>query len=347
MFLNDRENGMATKRVKHDEPAIAECTEALGCAKERAWALAAGLSPDKSLFDPDLVFHGPAPVGDLRGREAFETAMLEPIRTAMPQAAKRPYLYFGGEFVGHIWVAATGNIEGEMNRPLFGIPPGEGRRQLRFGEFYRFEGDRIAEIRCILDVPGLAHQAGLEMFPPFSGRAKIPDGPPADIGIVETPQDPGHTEMTRSLVEDMIVGGCNSLEGSDMASQGLEQFWQEDMAWHGPWGIGSAYGLQEFYDFAQGPSVKSFPGRKGSWPKEAFVAEGRVAGFAGQFLGTFSGVPFRGIEPTGQKITKRVMDFYTTRSGRLAENWVLIDMIRFASDCGVDLMALMPEDPVP
>ncbi len=96
----------------------------------------------------------------------------------MPQAAKRPYLYFGGEFMGHVWVAATGNIEGEMNRPLFGIPPGEGRRQLRFGEFYRFEGDRIAEIRCLLDVPGLAHQAGLEMFPPFSGARRFPEGRP-------------------------------------------------------------------------------------------------------------------------------------------------------------------------
>lgn len=331
--------------TKPDERETAGCTASLANAKERAWALAAGTSPDRSLLDPDLAFHGPAPVGDLKGREAFETAMLEPIRAAMPQAAKRPYLYFGGEFMGHVWVGATGDIEGEMTSPLFGVPPGAGCRKLRFGEFYRFEGDRIAEIRCLLDVPGLAHQAGIEMFPSFSGRARIPEGPPAEIGIVKTPQDPNLTETTRSLVENMIVGGCNSLEGSDMASQGLEQYWQEDMAWHGPWGIGSAYGLQEFYDHAQGPSVRSFPGRKGSWPKEAFVAEARVAGFAGQFIGTFSGVPFRGIEPTGRKITKRVMDFYTSRDGRLAENWVLIDLIRFASDCGVDLMARLPDDP--
>ncbi|MDE0521155.1 MAG: ester cyclase [Boseongicola sp.] len=333
---------MTTKR---DEPRLAGCAESLGRAKALAWTFAAGISPGRSLFEPDLVFHGPAPVGDLKGREAFETALLEPIRAAMPQATKRPYLYFGGEFMGHVWVGATGNIEGEMTLPLFGVPPGKGSRKLRFGEFYRFEGDRIAEIRCLLDIPGLAHQAGIEMFPPFSGRARIPEGPPAEVGIVKTPQDQDQTETTRSLVENMIVGGCNSLEGSDMTSQGLEQYWHEDMAWHGPWGIGSAYGLQEFYDYAQGPSVRSFPGRKGSWPKKAFVAEARVAGFAGQFLGTFSGVPFRGIEPTGRKVTKRVMDFYTSRGGRLAENWVLIDLIRFASDCGVDLMGRLPEDP--
>ncbi len=314
-------------------------------AKKRAWALAAGNSPDPSLLDSGLAFHGPAPVGDLKGREAFVAALLEPVRAAMPKAAKLPHPYFGVEFMGHVWVAAAGNIEGEMTRPLFGVPPGKGSRKLRFGEFCRFEGERIAETRCLLDVPGLAHQAGIELFPPFSGRARIPGGPSADLGIVKTPRDPDLTETTRRLVEDMIVVGCNRLEGSDTTSQGLERSWQEDMAWHGPWGIGSAYGLQEFHDHAQGPSVKSFPGRKGSWPKETFLAEGPVAGCAGQFLGTFSGVPFRGIEPTGQRITKRVMDFHASRDGLLAENRVLIDRIRFASDCGVDLMARMPEDP--
>ena len=335
---------MTTKR---DEPRLAGCAESLGSAKEQAWALAAGISPDRSLFEPDQAFHGSAPVGDLIGREAFETALLEPIRAALPLAAKRLYLYFGGEFMGHVWVGATGNIEGEMTSPLFGVPPGEGSRKLRFGEFYRFEGERIAEIRCLMDVPGIAHQAGIEMFPPFSGRAHIPGRPPAEIGIVKTPQVPGLAEIARSLVEDMIVGGRNSREDCDTASQGLEQFWQEDMAWHGPRDIGSAFGLQEFYDYAQGSSVKSFPDREGSWSTEAYVVEGRVAGFAGHFLGTFSGVPVRGIAPTEQKFTKRVMDFYTSRNGRLAENWVLIDMIRFASDCGVDLMALMPEESSP
>jgi len=110
---------------------------------------------------------------------------------------------------------------------------------------------------------------------------------------------------------------------------------------------GSAFGLDEFYAHAQGPSVRSFPGRRGSWPKEAFIAEGPVAGFAGwpSFIGNFTGAPFRGIAPTGGPISKNVMDFYTARGSRLSENWVLIDLIRFAADCGVDLLADMPEDP--
>ncbi len=321
----------------------------LSNAKMRAWALAAGMNAERTLFTDGMRFFGPAPIGDLVGSETFETAVLEPVRKAMPGARKRPYLYFGGEHLGHVWVGATGNIEGEMRSSLFGIPPGEGLRKLRFGEFYKFEDDRICEIRCLLDIPGLAAQAGIELFPRFDGKAHVPEGPPDRIGIVSTPQDAGLTEMTRSLVHDMIVTGCNRLEGSDMESQGLERYWRSDMAWHGPWGVGSASGLDEFYAFAQGPSVRSFPGRRGSWPKEAFIAEGPVAGFAGwpSFIGNFTGEPFRGIAPTGGPISKNVMDFYTASGNRLSENWVLIDLIRFASDCGVDLMAQMPEDPAP
>ncbi len=319
----------------------------LANAKKRAWSLASGMDVKPSLFTKELRFFGPAPIRDLVGFEALTETLLEPARKAMPNARKRPYLYFGGEHQGHIWIGATGNIEGEMHFPWFGIPAGEGLRKLRFGEFYKFRGDRICEIRCLLDIPGLAAQAGIELFPRFDGKAHMPAGPSTEIGIVRTPQDPRLTEMTRSLVHDMIVIGCNRLEGSDVESQGLEKYWHSDMAWHGPWGVGSAFGLDEFYAFAQGPSVRSFPGRRGSWPKEAFIAEGRVAGFAGwpSFIGHFTGEPFRGIAPTGGPISKNVMDFYTANGSRLSENWVLIDLIRFAADCGVDLMAQMPEDP--
>ncbi len=297
----------------------------------------------------DLRFFGPAPIGELVGAEALLDTELEQSRKAVPAARKRPYLYFGGEHRGHVWIGATGNIEGEMRSSWFGSPLGQGLGKLRFGEFYRFEGDRICDIRCLLDIPGLAAQAGIELFPHFDGKAHITEGPPAEIGIVHTPQDAELTNRTLNLVHDVIVTGCNQLEGSDMKSQGLDRYWHPDMTWHGPWGIGSAFGLDEFHAYAQGPSVRSFPGRRGSWPKEAFIAEGPVAGFAGwpSFIGNFTGTPFRGIAPTGGPIPMNVMDSYTASGNRLSENWVLIDLIRFASDCGVDLMENMPEDPRP
>lgn len=316
-------------------------------AKERAWSLAGSLSPAPGLLAPDLRFFGPAPIGDRVGADAFLETVLAPLRRAMPAARKRPYIYLGGQHQGHVWVSATGNIEGKLVSPWLGIPASHAPGKLRFGEFYRFQGRQIDEIRCLFDVPGLAAQAGFELLPKFAGASQIPEGPQASVGIVKTPQDPGLTAATRDLVRNMIVNGCNRLVGNDVTSQGLERFWNEDMAWHGPWGIGSACGMNEFYSHAQDPSVRSFPGRKGSWPKVSFLAEGPVAGFVGwpSFIGDFTGEPFRGIPPTGGPIGKNVMDFYTCRGGRLHENWVLIDLIRFAADCGVDLMARLPEQP--
>ena len=232
-----------------------------------------------------------------------------------------------------------------MASSWLGIPASNETRALRFGEFYKVEDERIVEVRCILDIPGLAAQAGIEIFPKSRGKAALPGGPAPSVGIRGGASDPEGTSLTRSLVEEMITGGCNNLKGTDLASQGLERFWHPEMAWHGPWGVGSSFGLDEFYKFAQGSSVRSFPGRRGSWPKVAFLADGEAAGFVGWpgLVGEFTGEPFLGIPPTGGPIGQNVMDFYVRRGSRLLENWVLIDLIEFASGCGVDLLARIEE----
>ena len=56
----------------------------------------------------------------------------------------------------------------------------------------------------------------------------------------------------------------------------LERFWHPHMVWHGPVGIGSAYGLDEFKRNAQGPIVRAFPDRKGIG-HQARIAEGAFA----------------------------------------------------------------------
>ncbi|MDE0532359.1 MAG: hypothetical protein OXI01_13055 [Albidovulum sp.] len=310
-------------------------------AKEIAWGMATTLRPDMSRLSEDLLFYGPAPIEFAGGGEETDKLILEPLRRAMPRARKRPYIFLGSEYGGSIWIATTGNIEGEMEASWLGIPAGQGLRKLRFGEFYRVDGERIVEIRCLFDIPGLAAQAGIEMLPKFEGLAHIPKGPKDGEAVIRMPQDPAESDKTRLLVTEMITNGCNRLNGSDLRSQRLERFWTDDMAWHGPWGIGSSYGIDQFYRFAQSPSVKSFPGRRGSWPKLAFPAEGPTAAFTGWpgLIGEFTGEPFRGIEPTYGPIGQTVMDFYFRRGDRLAENWVLIDLVKFASDCGVDLMS--------
>ncbi len=318
-------------------------------AKALVWALwqdptgpVSGV-PNPEAFSDDVAFHGPAPIGEIRGRDALQDRVYAPLGEAFAGAERLPYLHLGGHFEGGCWVATTGDIVGEMAGPWVGIPPPRHPVRLRFGEFYRVEDGRIVEIRCLFDILGLAAQAGHALLPPFEGRPEVPPGPVAGNGLCHEPQEPEETARTRDLVEAMI-GGCNRLDDRGLASMGMEAFWHPDMVWHGPWGIGSCFGFQEFQDFAQGPSVASFPDRRGGHHR-ARIADGPTAAFTGwpSLRGTFSGAPFHGLEPTGRPIGMNLMDFYVRRGDKLLENWILIDLIDFWAQCGVDLLAGLEE----
>lgn len=289
-------------------------------------------------FSDDVAFHGPAPIGEVHGRDALFDHVYAPLDRSFPDAERQPHLHLGGMFEGACWVASTGDVVGRMDAAWLGIPPPRHPVRLRFGEFYRVENGRIVEIRCLFDILGLAAQAGHALLPPFEGRPEVPPGPADSNGLCHGHQDPDETACTRALVEAM-VGGCNRLDERGLASMGMEAFWHPDMVWHGPWGIGSCYGFREFQDFAQGPSVASFPDRRGGHHR-ARIADGVTAAFTGwpSLRGTFSGAPFHGLSPTGLPIGMNLMDFYVRRGDKLLENWVLIDLIDFWAQCGVDLL---------
>ena len=320
-------------------------------AKTLVWSLWSDLTDqagpllprDLSRLDPAVEFYGPAPIGNCVGADAVEAGVYDLIASSFPVIQRQPYLFLGGRWHGEAWVATTGDFVGRMARPLLGIPAGPEDRRLRFGEFYRVLDGRIVEIRCLLDILGLAAQAGHRLLPPAPVRSEVAASPRLGNGLAVAAQDAEASAETLALVEAML-GGCNALDGSDLASMGMSRFWHEDMVWHGPWGIGSCHGFREFQDHAQGPSVSSFPNRRGGFHR-ARIADGLTAAFTGwpSLRGDFTGAPFRGIAPTGGPIGQTIMDFYIRRSDRLLENWVLIDLIDFAAQCGVDLLAGLPE----
>ena len=316
-------------------------------AKALIWALWRELEgcpkpftlPRPSAFAEAVEFYGPAPLGMLSGRDALFDTVYAPLARTFPVLQRQLYLFLGGTFEGHTWVASSGDFIGLMAADWLGIPAAKNPVRLRFGEFYRIQAGRIVEIRCLLDILGLAAQAGYPLLPPFAGRATTPPGPMAQNGLCEQPQDPAATAKTLALVEAMI-GGCNQLDQRGLASMGMDAYWHEDMVWHGPWGIGSCYGFREFQNYAQGPSVASFPDRRGGYHRVRF-ADGITAAFTGwpSLRGTFSGEPFHGLAPSGKPIGMNIMDFYVRRGDKLHENWVLIDLVDFWDQCGVDLLA--------
>lgn len=310
--------------------------------KETARQVALGLFSDErppmAVFAPEVKAWLPAPFGRVSGAEALGARFYRPLLEAFGTTRIGPELLLADRFGGATWVAAMGALRSDQGAPFLGIPPGRGR-VLRFGLFLRFAGARIDEMRVLFDLPQLAAQAGIDLLPPFAGRPEVETPDPA-LALNLGPKPPAESGTSRDLVA-ALIGGLNQLKAGRLASMPQRDFWDVEMRWYGPWGIGACHGFREYQEFAQGPSVASFPDRRGTWPKDAFVAEGQVAAFTGwpSLVGTFSGAPFRGIPPTGGPIGQTIMDFYLRRGERLYQNWVFIDLIDFAAQCGVDLMA--------
>lgn len=321
---------------------------ALQAAKDQVWAIwgdlvdQPGPVPLTDGFSATAQARGPAPLGDAVGPQIAPT-LFGPIARAFPVAQWVPDLFLAGQWQGEVWVATHGHLVGEQRVPFCRVPAGAGIRRLRLGLFYRVEGGQITGLRMLTDIPALAAQAGYRLLPPFPARA---DSPPPRNGpaLMRGRSASEETATTLGLVEAML-GGCNQLEGDDLASMGMAAFWHDDMTWHGPWGVGSTRGFQEFQDWAQGPSVQSFPDRRGGF-HVARIADGQTAAFTGwpSLRGTFAGKPFRGIAPTGGPIGQNIMDFYVRKGSKLWENWVLIDLVEFAAQCGVDLLRELPDE---
>lgn len=302
--------------------------------RSRQLVLSALRNPTPSAFAPQADAWLPTPLGRVRARSKLFGVFYEPLIEAFGTCTIVPEMVIADRYKEADWVAVMGALQADQQNPYLGVPPGNGRC-LRFGMFFRVESKEIVEMRVLFDLLALAAQAGIALLPDFPGRKDRPPAPQA----VSTGCSTKETERTRALITSLI-GGLNQLEGANLRSMPQQDFWTEDMRWYGPWGIGTCHGFAEYQEFAQGPSVRSFPNRRGVWPKDAFVVEGAFGAFTGwpSLVGDFTGEPFRGIASTGGPISQNIMDFYWRRGSQLARNWVFIDLIDFAAQCGVDLL---------
>lgn len=293
----------------------------------------------RSLNHEDVRWHGPHPLRRLDGVEALIERFWSPLLRAFPDLRRRPYLLLAGRFEEGDWVASTGDFIGTFARDWLAIPATGASVHFRYGEFHLLRDGRVAETRTLFDLLDLARQAGFDLVPPSPGVERWPPGPLAGDGVRLDRRDPEASRRTLELVEAMIFGGLNRYDRISQESQRLDEYWHRDMAWHGPVGVGSAYGLEAFKRDAQGPIVRAFPDRKGVGHR-ARIAEGAFAASTGwpSLVGTHRRA-FLDWAPTGQEVGWNIMDFWKRRGDKLLENWVLIDLIDAGLQSGVDLLA--------
>ncbi len=286
----------------------------------------------------DVEWHGFQPIRRASGASDVAGRVWAPLLDAIGDLERHPYILLGGEFEGSTWVGGTGELAGTFSGTWLGIP-GAGRSvRFRFGEFCKVEGGRIAEIRMLLDLPDLARQAGRRLLPSSSGRDLPVPGPLTNDGVLLCESDAAESADTLGLVETMIFDGLNRYDGHDQASQDLERFWHDEMAWYGPVGLGTSLGLEEFTSNAQGPIVRAYPDRRGVG-HVARIGDGAYAASTGwpSLVGTHER-EFLGWAPTGEVSRWNIMDFWRREGDKLAENWVLVDLVDVARQAGVDLL---------
>jgi predicted ester cyclase len=297
---------------------------------------------------PDVVWHGFQPLRHLSGVNEIWSQFWHPLSIAIPDLIRRPYIFIGGRYEDAAWVCGTGDFIGTFTDDwVFHkvvIPASGNSVHFRFGEFCKVKYGRILEIRMIVDLPDLIRQAGIALMPENYGRDIWIPGPLVGDGIRLGAEPKEKTQKTLDLVEAMIFGGLNKYDGRNQNSQGLERFWYPHMVWHGPVGIGSAYGLEEFKRNAQGPILRAFPDRKGVG-HQARIAEGYFAASTGwpSLIGTHLN-EYMGWMPTGERIGWNIMDFWRREGDRLLENWVMIDLIDAARASGIDLLRKLPQN---
>jgi predicted ester cyclase len=295
-------------------------------------------------YHDDAVLHGPAPLGELRGRDAIAAEYWRPLLRSFPDLERTDYALFGGEFGGDAWVCATGNLVGTFEEDWLDVPATGHATWLRYGEFHRFEDGRIAETRGFLDVLDLLRQAGYDFFPALAPEVVIP-GPATRDGVLPDEQDDDASARTLQLVENMIFEGLESFEDEGLDGMGMEEYWHDDFMWYGPAGIGTTRGIGGFQEFHQGPFLEAFPDRHAGEDDVRF-AQGTYCAWSGwpSLRATHTGDGWLGLPATGTEVTMRVMDVWRREDDRLAENWVFIDMIDLLQQLGVDVLQRVRDD---
>lgn len=279
------------------------------------------------------------------GAENYYSASYAQLFDAMPDLECRDWIAIEGKDEdGAHWVGFAGHYLGTFENAFLDIPPTGHIAQMRFHEFYRFDGDSVIEMQAIWDLPELILQSNAWPMQPSLGIDGLVPTPMSQDGL--GPHDASQTNPSRQHVIDMLIA-LQRHPKEPVEAMELERFWHPKMNWYGPAGIGSMRGIKGFRNWHQIPFLAAMPDR-GQYPDDTihhFFAEGCFVGVTGwpNMKQTISGAGWLGIPPADKTVTMRSLDFWRIEDGLIRENWVLVDLLDVYSQIGVDVLARMRE----
>lgn len=296
-----------------------------------------------------LRWHGPDPLLGLEGIDAFVSGFWAPLQAALPDLVRHTWILHGGPSNGRRdgdwrrdgrhWVGGTGVFAGTFAHDFLGLPASGTPVSLRWGEFHRFEGGRIVETFCLLDLPDLMEQAGRPLLPPCRGVPGLYPPPRALDGVLLAAQPEAHSRQSLEHVHRFIFSGLNRFDRHDLASMGMARWFHPQVKWYGPGGIGACLDLAAFERDHQRPWLAAYPDRKVQ-DLDALIAEGAYSGGPGWagVVATHTG-PYLDQPASGRRVRFNGMDWWKREGDQYVENWVFVDMVHLFRQFGVDLLA--------
>ena len=295
------------------------------------------------------VWHGPDPILDLDGPEEFVNGFWQPLIESFPDLKRQTHIFMGGRSSGRIdgtgdgkyWVAGTGIFNATFSKDYMRIPANGEKVSIRWGEFCRLEDDKIVESFVLLDYIDLMRQAGFEVLPPSRGIDGIYPPPVAGDGVMLDEQDSATSDYTLQHIRRFIFDGLNAYDQSELESMGMADFFNPEVKWYGPGGIGACLSLKEFEDNHQKHWLHAYPDRSVQ-NLDALIAEGAYSGGPGWagVLATHNG-QYLDISATGKAVEFNGLDFWKLSDDMYIENWVFVDMVHLFRQFGVDLFERM------
>jgi hypothetical protein len=297
---------------------------------------------------PDYRWYGTHPFRDTLDLDGVVEGFWTPFLHAFRHAQRRPAIVFSSvasETPEETWVASTGQILGMFEAPWLDVPDTGKLTFVSSCEFHRLENDRIAETYHFLDVIAVMQQAGVDGLPPQTGSPIAFLPPRTQDGLQDgAPADPADSASMLALMTK-LGDDLGANPEVDMDPDVLREVWHEDMLWWGPAGIGSTLGLQGFKDHHQKPYRHSLYDERTFTGHRASFAEGDYGGWVGwpslEERVTKGG--FLGMPATHTLATQRVVDIYRRERGKMAENWVFIDLLDYLWQLDVDPLGRMRE----
>lgn len=296
----------------------------------------------KQYMRSDYDWRGVYPFREQRGVENVADTFWKPLKNSLSNMQRRQDIFIAGtnEIDNSEWVMSMGHFMGLFDNDWLGIKHTRKMISLRYAEFNCVQDGKISKTGLFVDIIGFMIQAGVNPLPPQTGSYFVYPGPIDHNGLLFEDADEVDGVKTLALVNKMVD---DLSELNDSGSMGcppeiLEKSWAKDMIWYGPGGIGASYTIPRYQEQHQLPFRNNLKGKTFNGHVCRF-AEGNFACFFG--WPNLSNIPcggFLGLPGGEVKADMQVVDVYYRKGDKLKENWVLIDILYWLKQQGLDIL---------